>query len=435
MRTKISEKIFNVVRKGLSCSNFSKIATITFGFWLILSAQAADPISVNATPALTNWQAALSRFKKAGALIGEDKYTMAQAELAAATTNLPLPYNTMASQFLGQLNSALQISTNRNEPHRLHALIELCGELRAPEAALRLQTPPGTKPSSEDLADDPLYAWRLMESGDAKAALTEYQHRFEKELVEIWQNYYQEQIKLLQQRATNLNNPQVAIEAAKERYMKGLETHADLFGAMSELTRVLPFAKDPKEAVEVYQLILRCLKGLGDDDGRDAWQEKLLSEHKSDPEVSARVYVSKATQAYYRKDLQSAEALFQKVCSEYPDSNAWGDGEYGLGLVLQEQHRYDEAIVQYAKIFPSKVEENMIDPESGDDYPNYRFRAALRISECYEAKKEGAKALEYALLARDRYKFVSYCKDCLRDTRQNVENRVKKLQETAKRTD
>jgi len=403
-------------------------------FWLVLSAQAGQ-VAPNAAPALTNWQAATSRFQKAGAFIGEDKYALAKAELSAATTNLAAPYRTMASQFLTQLDSALQLSTNRNAPNRLQALIELCSDLRAHQAALRLQTPPGSKTPSEDSADDALYAWRLLESGDTKAALAEYQRRFAKELIEIWQSYYQEQIRLIQQRATNLSSTQFAIDLVKEHYLKGLETHADLFGALTELTRVLPLAKDPKQTVPVYHLILKCLTGLGDDDGRDAWQEKLLAEHKSDPEVAARVYVAKATQAYYRKNLTEAEALFQKVCSEYPDTSAWGDGEYGLGLVLQEQQKYDEAMLEYAKLFPSKVNDNIIDAESSEDYPNYRFRAALRISECYEAKKDGTKALEYALLARDRYKFVSYCKDCLRETRQNVENRVKKLQEAAKRTD
>jgi len=81
------------------------------------------------------------------------------------------------------------------------------------------------------------------------------------------------------------------------------------------------------------------------------------------------------------------------------------------------------------------VKDDLLDPDSGEDYPNYRFRAALRISECYEAKKDTTKALEYALLARDRYKFLSYCTDCLRETRQNVENRVKRLQEALKRTE
>src|SRR5947209_13426997 len=141
-------------------------------FCLMLPAQAGQ-IPSNASPALTNWQAATSRFQRAGALIGEDKYALAKAELSAGTTNLTPPYRTMAFQFLTQLEAALQLSTNRNEPHRLQALIELCSDLRAHQAALRLQTPPGSKTPSEDSADDALYAWRLLESGDTKAALAE----------------------------------------------------------------------------------------------------------------------------------------------------------------------------------------------------------------------------------------------------------------------
>src|SRR5690349_413958 len=91
-------------------------------FSLMLSAQAGQ-VPSNGAPALTNWQAATWRFQKAGALIGEDKYALAKAELSAGATNLAAPYGTMASQFLTQLNSALQLSTNRNEPRRLQALI------------------------------------------------------------------------------------------------------------------------------------------------------------------------------------------------------------------------------------------------------------------------------------------------------------------------
>src|SRR5437867_10612722 len=101
-------------------------------FWLMLPAQAGQ-IPPNAVPALTNWQAATWRFQRAGAFVGEDKYALAKAELSAGTTNLAAPYRTMASQFLTQLDSALQLSTNRNEPHRLQA--------RSEEDTSELQSP------------------------------------------------------------------------------------------------------------------------------------------------------------------------------------------------------------------------------------------------------------------------------------------------------
>jgi len=94
-----------------------------------------------------------------------------------------------------------------------------------------------------------------------------------------------------------------------------------------------------------------------------------------------------------------------------------------------------EAMAEYEKIFPSKVNDYALDQESSEDCANFRFKAAIRISECWEAKKNLSKALEYVLLARDRYKFVSYCKDCLRETRKNVDSRVKRLEEAGKKTE
>jgi len=395
----------------------------------------ADTAPPDQARGLTNWLAASSSFKHGGDLIADEKYSEATAEFNSDTASFPAPYATMAAQFAFRLDSALKLSTNRDDPPRIRALVDLCTDLRAHKAALRLVMPPGTNAPSEDVTEDGLYAWRLLESGDAKAALAEYERRLAKEEVEIWQNYYREQVRLIKERPANLTNAQFAIQVVKEHYMKGLETEADLFGAVTELTRVLPYARDPKDSIAVYQNILKCLAGLGDDIGRDAWQEKLFSKHKSDSEVCVSVYLDRGKKAYYKKDLPAAQAFYKKVSSGYADSTFWGDGQYGLGLVLQEQQKYDEAMAEYAKIFPSKVNDYLLDQESSEDCANYRFKAAIRISECWEAKKDFAKALEYVLLARDRYKFVSYCKDCLRETRKNVDERVKRLQEAGKKTD
>lgn len=413
-----------------------RITLIALGLAMALTAPVfAGPASPDRARSQTNWLAATSSFKRAGDLIANDKYSEATAEFNFDTANFPAPYGTMAAQFAFRLDSALKLSTNRDDPPRIRALVDLCTDLRAHKAALRLVMPPGTNAPSEDVTEDGLYPWRLLESGDTKAALTEYERRLAKEEVEIWQNYYKEQIRLIKERPANLSNAQFAIEVVKEHYMKGLETQADLFGSLAELSRVLPYAREAKDSIAVYQNILKCLAGLGDDIGRDAWQEKLFSEHKSDPVVCVSVYLDRGKKAYYKKDLPGAQTFYKKVSSQYPDSPFWGDGQYGLGLVLQEQQKYDEAMTEYAKIFPSKVNDYVLDQDSSEDCANYRFKAAIRISECWEAKKDFAKALEYVLLARDRYKFVSYCKDCLRETRKNVDDRVKRLQEAAKKPD
>jgi tetratricopeptide (TPR) repeat protein len=215
--------------------------------------------------------------------------------------------------------------------------------------------------------------------------------------------------------------------------LKNLESQADLFGALSELTRVLPYAKTAKEAIPVYQFIFKCLARLEDESGREAWQEKFLTDFKADPEVCAMVYVDRGQKAYFRKEMNASEAFFRRVCNDYASTSLYADALFGLGLVLQEEQRYDAAIAEFTRIFSSNANEDLLDRESSEDYPNYKYKAALHISECFEATKDSKKALEYALMARDRYVFISYCKDCQLKTRQIIANRVKDLEQAVKK--
>src|SRR5882672_1160718 len=251
------------IMRSVSCG-INRIRLVALVFAVALTTRVfADTAPPDQARGLTNWLAASSSFKHGGDLIADEKYSEATAEFNSDTASFPAPYATMAAQFAFRLDSALKLSTNRDDPPRIRALVDLCTDLRAHKAALRLVMPPGTNAPSEDVTEEGMYAWRLFESGDAKAALAEYERRLAKEEVEIWQNYYREQVRLIKERPANLTNAQFAIEFVKEHYMKGLETEADLFGAVTELTRVLPYARDPKDSIAVYQNILKCLAGLG----------------------------------------------------------------------------------------------------------------------------------------------------------------------------
>jgi hypothetical protein len=404
-------------------SNFHKSLMLAalLGFSLQVPTEAA--VSGTDDP-FYRWQRAAAAFKSAGEFIGADNLLQVKAELAAATS-LPAPYNQMAASYLEKLDAAVQLSTNRQDRARTRALVQLCDSLRAHRAGLYL--------TSADREFDSLYAWRLIETGETKAGLEEYRRKLSDEIVEIWQEYYREQIALIEKHAANQTNAALVVELVRKRYLKGLEAPADLFSALTVLTGVLPHAGKSPDAVPVYQLILKCLSGLSDEVGREAWQDKFLGEFKSDPEVVAEIYCDRAMKAYAKKDWQRSQALFQQVCTEFAKSSSYGNAQYGLGLVFQEQKKCDQAIVEFAKLFSSKVNDMAIDPANSEDYANYRFRAALRISECYESKNDPQRALEYALIARDKYKFVSFCKNCMRETHQNVQNRVERLQAGAKK--
>jgi hypothetical protein len=67
---------------------FTRIALLLAALSLTILASGEETNS----PALTNWSVAVSSFKKAGALIGQEKYEEAKKELTSSTTNLAAPY-------------------------------------------------------------------------------------------------------------------------------------------------------------------------------------------------------------------------------------------------------------------------------------------------------------------------------------------------------
>lgn len=377
---------------------------------------------------LATWQTPMESFKKAGEWIGSDKYDRTREELSSDSTNFPAPYNGMAGDYLGKLDAALKISDAKN-PKRLDKLVDLCTDLRACDAALRLQS--REKKNADN--DDPASAWRLWQSGDTKAALAEYKQKVDAETVDMWREYWKEQIRLLDLTRTNHNSVPVTVELVQQHLLKAFEAKPDVFGALEELIRVLPHARNPGESLLVHQLVLRNLDSIGDESGRTAWENKLLTDFKTNAEACARVYVARGTRAYDKKDFATATTLFRNICSEYPDTQAYGDAQYTIALILEQQHKYDEAIADYGKLFTSKVEDYVLPTDgSNGDYKCYRFRAALGISGCYDAKGDFAHALEYVEMARDRYKYLSWCKTCMADMKQNVDIRIFQLEEKVK---
>lgn len=369
-------------------------------------------------------------FRTAAAAIGKENYSQAQAELSRGATNLPAPYNGMAAKCLDQLSSTLKQPSDGKDPRRKMALVTLCAQLHAYDIAVRLG---GPQNDTTDPDDDPVMAWRLFECGNLKAAATEYQRKLDAELVDMWRDYYRAQLRLIEQRPTNMTSVTFAFEVIKQHYLKGFEEKADPLGALQELTRVLPFAQNSKEKISIYQATIKMLSSLGDEAGRDAWETKLLADFGKDPAASASVHLARGLRAYAKTNYAEALSLLRTAGSEQPNSDAYGDSQYSIGTLFLDQQKYDEAIAEFLKLIASGVNDYSIDVESSDDYRNYRYRACLRLSDCYEAKKDLPRALEYAELARDRYKHMSYCSSCLKSTKESLEKRIAKLQAALKK--
>ena len=65
-------------------------------------------------------------------------------------------------------------------------------------------------------------------------------------------------------------------------------------------------------------------------------------------------------------------------------------------------------------------------------YQNYRHRACLEISFCHEEMGDRKAAFRYAVLARDRHSYQSWCGTCLMESHAALRKRIERLERVAR---
>lgn len=122
-----------------------------------------------------------------------------------------------------------------------------------------------------------------------------------------------------------------------------------------------------------------------------------------------------------------AEKLWHRIVLDYSASEEWGATVFNLGVLYKEQKRFEPAISMFSKLFNSQVNDREAGGNIMETYRNYRYRAALEISECHERNGSIDAALEFAILARDRYQFQSGCGTCQMQARDSLSKRIELL--------
>lgn len=135
--------------------------------------------------------------------------------------------------------------------------------------------------------------------------------------------------------------------------------------------------------------------------------------------------------------------------------------QHSRGAALEAQGKFDEAIAEYTELLrkkdelQSKAEARILSPLTGalaDDptsyfdpdldpgphlmeaYANYSNRAAKGISRCLEAKEDIEGAIDWAIRARDKYSYQTWCGTCAEQERIATTARIVKLLNKAGRT-
>ncbi len=132
--------------------------------------------------------------------------------------------------------------------------------------------------------------------------------------------------------------------------------------------------------------------------------------------------------AFEAGDPDEAIRRWEEVVARYPYTSAWGPAVFNTGLAHRKQGRYREAIASFERLPDSSVNDLEPTGELMEAYRNYRHQACLQISGCYEDLGDYPSALRYALLARDRYPYRSWCGTCQMGADAALAARIKRLE-------
>jgi tetratricopeptide (TPR) repeat protein len=337
------------------------------------------------------WEAAVSKLQRAGALIAQKKYDEAQKFLAFCAEELPAPYNKIAEDRRANLESAAKASGSPEAYFGRWFIENAYFPLNAHEAALKFLT---ENPNHEEVR---YKAWCLAELGKVSAAISEYEKKLPGAPSD-WTAYYQKQIELLKLRSEKPRDAQVALRLVRERYFAGMEVAKDYFGALRELKRGLPYATDPNQKLEFYNLTIECLAALGDERGRFAWEDKLMRDFKGNAEVCANIMLSRVPRA---KTVDEQIALYRKIWHDYPKTNAACSAQFTIGTILRGQKKYDEAIAEFSKLFNVQTANRRFD--------DYDGRAHWEVATILFEKGDFEAALAAFRDARQHHRLTSFC--------------------------
>lgn len=137
---------------------------------------------------------------------------------------------------------------------------------------------------------------------------------------------------------------------------------------------------------------------------------------------------ARAAAAFAQKDFAEAERLWREVIQKHPTSSQLGVAQYNVGYVLQERGKYDAAIAEYQKLLASKVNDKEPGSNIMEAYRNYRNKAAKQISRCYETQGLNRQALDWAIQARDKYPYLTWCGTCAMQEKEATDSNITRLQ-------
>jgi tetratricopeptide (TPR) repeat protein len=401
-------------------------------------ASAAEEVGDEPASMERPWEMCLAELRKAARLLQDGRIDEADAVLEVASKSLPPPYSLYANWerqsievFRPRADSDLSYRDCERRAGQMLRLGECALALHWAREAAKIGGP-------NPYADRERIAWYLAVAGRYREAVADYEEARRNRREPIHDSLgRQARIAAIQ---AMIDEPDSIAAELKflERHYIGIpnlsQTHHNLL-VLERLGALLD--REPPEGQRrlIYKAIRNSLDRIADKEGLAHWERRMLAEPWATGEDESLLIAQHADRAFRMEDYAEAERLWRRIVDEYPTSNQLGLAQFNVGYVLQGQGKHDAAIAEYEKLFPSPVDD--LDPtgEVMEFFRNYRHRAASQISQCYEAKGDFARALEWALTARDKYPYRSGCGTCMQQEADQTSNTLVRLLKLTGRTD
>jgi tetratricopeptide (TPR) repeat protein len=141
--------------------------------------------------------------------------------------------------------------------------------------------------------------------------------------------------------------------------------------------------------------------------------------------------LEEANRLFAQHEYDQAAGAFRLILAGTPDVATKGKAQFNLGLSYRAMKKATEAITVFRELLASKVDDKEPGGELMITNRNYRYLACLNIAGCYEETGNARKALEFALLAKDKYHFVTWCGTCAAEEGGRLDAYITKLTKAA----
>lgn len=137
-----------------------------------------------------------------------------------------------------------------------------------------------------------------------------------------------------------------------------------------------------------------------------------------------------ASSLYESRQYVPAAAAFARAAALAGKMSKADRGQYlGMALfnrghALARAKEWDKAIEAFLALIGSDVDDRDPGEHIMETNRNYRHRAALEISRCYEAQANYAEAYRWTVRARDDHRFVSWCGTCQEQSARALSKRL-----------